>query len=207
MMAAKLRIDLSQGLIEVEGSEAFILELYSDFKHRLSQTTPNIIEPSKPALSEAPHSPQLDPLISSHAPATPKPTPAAKTSTTSNQRKSKRSRKEEPKLLSDLDLNQGSLGRLKDFHARYAPKTNMEHNLIFTYFLKDGLNLEEITEDHLFTCYRTVQVKIPKALRQSVLDTAERKGWVDTDTTGAIRLTTIGRNHMEHDLAKSTDPE
>jgi hypothetical protein len=99
-------------------------------------------------------------------------------------------------------LNQGALGRLKDFHAKFVVKTNYEQNLVFTYFLKDGLGLEEIDEDHLFTCYRTLGIKIPKALRQSVLDTASTRGWVDTDITGMIRLTTVGRNYIEHDLAR-----
>ncbi|AZD66021.1 hypothetical protein SAMN04489802_4371 [Pseudomonas chlororaphis] len=205
MTAAKLRIDLSIGLIEVEGSEAFILELYGDFKDRISKPALSTTQPPQPLLpspelvnSESVETPQVS---ATKASAAPKPVAAAAS------RKPKRSKKEEPKLLTDLDLNQGTLGRLKDFHAKYALKTNMEHNLVFAYFLKDGLGLEEVGEDHLFTCYRTVGIKIPRALRQSVLDTAQTKGWIDTDATGLIWLTTVGRNHIEHDLAKVTDTE
>jgi hypothetical protein len=209
MTAAKLRIDLSLGLIEVEGSEAFILELYSDFKERISHPAPLAIQSSKAVIGESSDSVEPETLETYKAAAAPKASPApnvaTKTAATNGARKPKRSRKEEPKLLTDLDLNQGKLGRLKEFHAKYAPKTNMEQNVIFTYFLKDGLGLDEISEDHLFTCYRTVGIKIPKALRQSVLDTAQTRGWVDTDATGLIRLTTVGRNHIEHDIAKNAD--
>lgn len=205
MTAAKLRIDLSLGLIEVEGSEAFILELYGDFKERISHPAPLAIQSSKPVIAESSELDEPEPLKTYNAPASAKTIPVAKTAATNGARKPKRSRKEEPKLLTDLDLNQGQLGRLKEFHGKYAPKTNMEQNLIFTYFLKDGLGLDEVSEDHLFTCYRTVGIKIPGALRQSVLDTAQTKGWVDTDATGLIRLTTVGRNYIEHDIAKNAD--
>lgn len=205
MTAAKLRIDLSMGLIEVEGSEAFILELYGDFKDRISKPALGVTQPPQPFLPP-PKAADSESVGIPHVSAT-KTSVAQKLVAAAASRKPKRSKKEEPKLLTDLDLNQGTLGRLKDFHAKYALKTNMEHNLVFAYFLKDGMGLEEIGEDHLFTCYRTVGIKIPRALRQSVLDTAQTKGWIDTDATGVIRLTTVGRNHIEHDLAKVTDAE
>ena len=31
----KIRIDLSQGIIEAEGSEKFVLSIYSDFKEKI----------------------------------------------------------------------------------------------------------------------------------------------------------------------------
>lgn len=205
MTAAKLRIDLSMGLIEVEGSEAFILELYGDFKDRISQSALGVTQPPQPLVQPTqtvdPAAAEIPQVSVAKASMALKPVAAVAS------RKLKRSKKEEPKLLTDLDLNHGTLGRLKDFHAKYALKTNMEHNLVFAYFLKDGMGLEEIGEDHLFTCYRTVGIKIPRALRQSVLDTAQTKGWIDTDATGLIRLTTVGRNHIEHDLAKVNDAE
>lgn len=191
MTAAKLRIDLSQGLIEVEGSEAFILELYGDFKDRFSSITL-----PAPATSETKPPQASPPPIQEISP----PVPAKKSVQPVSRAKTKRSGKEEPKFLGDLDLSIGSLGRLKEFHARYLAKTNYEHNLIFVYYLKEGTGLDEVSEDHIFTCYRTVQVKIPGALRQSLIDT-KTKGWIVVEG-GSVRLTTAGRNHLEHDLAK-----
>lgn len=203
MSVAKLKIDLSQGMIEVEGSEALILELYSDFKDRFKHMPISSIQPKLSPTEVGMDVPQAEPIAALPAPTAPAKVTTATKSSTSAPRKVKRPSKEEPKLLSDLDLNQGPLGRLKEFHAKYAPKTNMEQNLIFTYFLRDGLGLEEISEDHLYTCYRAVSVKVPKALRQSVLDTANTKGWLGTDSTGTIKLTTAGRNHIEHDMEKA----
>lgn len=192
MTAAKLRIDLSQGLIEVEGSESFILELYGDFKDRFSSIT----LPAA-ATTEVPQAQTLSVPNQETSPSPPSPKPAQ----SGSRSKAKRVGKEEPKLLPDLDLTQGSLGRLKEFHAKFSPKSNFEHNLIFVYYLKDSLSLEDVSEDHLFTCYRAVQVKVPGALRQSILDT-KAKGWLAVEGS-LIRLTTVGRNHLEFDLTKA----
>ncbi|MDH4656011.1 hypothetical protein [Pseudomonas sp. BN606] len=205
MTAAKLRIDLSQGLIEVEGTEDFILEIYGDFKERLGQVAPSTPTPVSRTVEAPIPLQEPTPVVPSTASTSKATKPAAPRA--SNSSPSRKVKRNEPKFLSDLDLTKGKLGRLKDFHGTYAPKTNMEHNLIFTYFLKDGLDFEEINEDHLFTCYRATSIKIPKALRQSVLDTAQTKGWVETDPTGVIRLTIAGRNHLEHDLAKNVPTE
>jgi hypothetical protein len=192
MTAAKLRIDLSQGLIEVEGSESFILELYGDFKDRFSgMSLPTGATTEMTQVLSTP----IPVEEVSVAKATQKPSQSGARS------KPKRPSKEEPKLLPDLDLTQGVLGRLKEFHARYVIKTNYEHNLVFVYYLKEGLGLDEVSEDHLFTCYRSVQVKIPGALRQSILET-KGKGWLAVDA-GLIRLTTVGRNHVDFDLTKA----
>lgn len=196
MTTAKLRIDLSQGLIDVEGSEGFILQLYADFKERLAL-------PGHIAIA-APQPTQTNERPVEKASALPPPT--EKASPVSAKPKSKRIAKDEPKFLSDYDLINSTLGKLKDFHSQYNAKTNYQNNLIFIYYLTDGKNLEEITVDHLLTCYRNVGIKIPKALRQSVLDTQNRHGWIASEATG-IRLTTAGRNHIEHDMHKHVEPE
>ena len=49
-MASKLKIDLSQGVLEVEGSESFVKTIYNDFKaHFIEEETPEEVEPVKPA--------------------------------------------------------------------------------------------------------------------------------------------------------------
>lgn len=199
MTAARLRIDLSQGLIEVEGSEGFILEIYGDFKEKLAQSSSTTTRAITQAVAAPSHpaGPANTPSIAS---GTRKPAQSTKAGPSVSAKKQKR----EPKFLGDLDLTLGKLGRLKDFYAQYAPKTNMENNLIFTYYFNEGQGIDEITEDHLMTAYRTVGVKIPKALRQSVLDTSSTRGWVDTDSSCAVRLTVSGRNHIEHDMVKSS---
>src|SRR6185436_4855839 len=48
-MASKLKIDLSQGVLEVEGSESFVKTIYNDFKaHFIEDEVAEAVEPAKP---------------------------------------------------------------------------------------------------------------------------------------------------------------
>lgn len=96
---------------------------------------------------------------------------------------------------------------LSEFYAKYSPKNNYEKNLIFTYWLKEIAGLSEVSEDHIFTCYRHVSVRTPSAFRQSLFDTSKRKGWIDTADTDDLKVTISGVNHLEHDLSGAADPE
>jgi hypothetical protein len=41
---------------------------------------------------------------------------------------------------------------------------------------------------------------VPGALRQSLLDTSFKKGWIDTKSMENITITTHGENLVEHEL-------
>ena len=82
-------------------------------------------------------------------------------------------------------------------------KSNFERNLIFTYYLKQVIGVDKVNLDHIFTCYRNVGQKIPKALEQSMRDTAKDRGWVDIDDLESIDVPVGGINHIEHDMAKA----
>lgn len=107
------------------------------------------------------------------------------------------------KMVNDLDLSgAGGTDRLKDFFSQYKISTNYERNLVFAYYLQHRLNLQSITIDHIFTCYRDVGVKVPSALQQSLWDTSKHKGWLNTSNGESITVTVPGMNHLEHDLKK-----
>lgn len=178
-MDAKLRIDLSQRTLEVEGSEAFVREIYSDFKERISaisQVTPKKTNEKKEAKAEEPTPPK-----GKHRPL----------------------KREALSIVKELNLaEQGDKPSLKDFYSEYTPSNNFERNLIFVYYLQNIAKLTAITTNHIFTCYRHVGVKIPGAFKQSLWDTASQKGWIDTGSLEDIKLTTQGINYIEHDMAK-----
>jgi len=189
-MNTKLKIDLSLGILEVEGSESFVKHIYDDFKDNITTQKPAVSTP--PAAAQTPHNP-----------APPK-KPKAKKPAATNTSTAKLKTKKIPALLKDLDLSgSGDKPSLKDFYSDYDHKTNFERNLIFTYYLKEVLNTEKVTLDHIFTCYRNVGQKIPKALEQGMRDTAKDRAWVDIDDLDDIKVPVAGMNHIEHDLAKS----
>ena len=178
-MDTKLRIDLSQRTLEVEGSEVFVREIYSDFKDRISaisQVTPKKTNEKQEAKTEAPTPPKG---------------------------KRRQLKKETLSIVKDLNLaGQGDKPSLKDFYSNYTPSNNLERNLIFVYYLQNIAKVTAIITNHVFTCYRHVGVKIPGAFKQSLWDTASQKGWIDTSSLEDIKLATQGINYIEHDIAK-----
>lgn len=187
MSIAKLKIDLAHGVIDAEGSEEFVLSVYRDFKEKLdglrqapsvntqhtqSNTTQNIQE-----------------------------TPPKKYA--SSGQKGKKTGKTNPSFVKDLDLSGGGkFERLKDFYSKYEAKSNLDKNLIFLYYLQHKIGMSGINTDHVFSCYREVGSKVPEALRQSLIDTANRKGWIDTSNTEDIKVSISGVNFIEHDMQK-----
>jgi hypothetical protein len=202
MTNSKLRIDLPQGLIEVEGSEAFVLSVYSDFKDRLAAQSANrTAPPLNPATGSTGAGNE------SERRPTGRKSKARAASQTAGTPKSRKGVRDGQSIVKELDLTKGKHGRLKDFYAKYDLKTNMERNLVFVYYMQNELDLTGITDNHVFTCYRDVSAKLPGALRQSLADTASRNGWLDTSDMENIRLATQGINFLEHDLPKAGTKE
>lgn len=185
MTDSKIKIDLLQGLLEVEGNEAFVKSIYEDFKERM-QATQSI---SKNLMSDKPKT------------NAPKPTSL-------NPKSSKRKTNSNiPSLVKNLDLKGGNGGKsLSDFYNQYVPNSNLEKNLVFAYYLQQESKLNPITVDHIFTCYRNISgIKIPRALQQSLIDTARNKGWLDTASLLDIKVPIAGINHIEHDMKKASE--
>ncbi|HVD97007.1 MAG TPA: hypothetical protein VNB90_02310 [Cytophagaceae bacterium] len=90
--------------------------------------------------------------------------------------------------------------KLKDFYNKYSPKNFFEKNLLFVYYLKEIINVETITPDHIYSCYKHTGQKVPGNLYQSLVDTGIRKGWIDTKNTSNIGLLIHGENYVEHEM-------
>jgi hypothetical protein len=182
-MPAKLRIDLLQGIVEVEGTEELVVRVYDDFKEHLSQTGVQ----RKPAAKVN--------------------MPAAQTNQSDgkdSKRKPRGTRKEAHSVVGDLDLsNKGGKQSLKEFHAEHTAKSNMDCNLLFVYYLKNVAKLGSISTAHVYTCYKQLQMRVPNALEQSLIDTKRKKSWLETSDLTNITLTTLGENHVEHDMKKA----
>lgn len=183
-MNTKIRIDLTQGIIEAEGNEDFVKSIYNDFKERLDG--PKNFKPK--TTQTLPSKTQSKPPVKDKNESTPK-------------RKVAHSN---PKMVNDLDLS----GRdcetsLKDFYAQYKVKSNFEKNLIFLYYLKNVMNEVKVGIDHIFTCYRNINgIKIPGNLEQSIRDTRTKKSWIDYKKIEDLSLIVHGINYVEHDMKK-----
>jgi hypothetical protein len=185
----KLRIDLNEGTLEVEGEEGFVLGVYNDFKEQLSKNSS-----TQPAFKKAEDPHKVDTTSSR--------TSSKNAKIVSAKQKNTGSRTM-PSIVKDLDLSskQGKKS-LREFHAEKSPHTAMENNALFVYHLRNNLKMDGIGIDHIYTCYKEVNVRPPAALKQSLVDTANRKGWIDTTSLDKITLSLRGETFIDHDLPK-----
>jgi hypothetical protein len=109
-----------------------------------------------------------------------------------------------PTFLTDFDFRPSNKESLKDFYQKYNAKSNLEKNLIFTYYLQNIAAVDNITVSHIFSCYRHMGFKVP-LFPQTLIDTKIRKGWIDTSNSNNLKVTREGMNFLEHDMPKKDD--
>jgi hypothetical protein len=184
-MSAKLKIDIKQGVLEVDGSEEFVTKIYNDYKDRLSAIAPsqNTSHSGNGSRSSAPE------ILA-----------------TENKKRSPVSRNKTgapPTIVKELDLapRNGQPG-LKDFAAPYNPGSAKEWNLLFLYYMVKNERANPVSQDHIYSCYKAMGVRPPEAFSQSMFDTASKKGWIDSKSLSDIKLTIAGENFMDHDFPK-----
>jgi hypothetical protein len=213
-MTTKLKIDLSQGVLEVEGSETFVKAIYADFKAHfvgqngaaevsalverprrrrtktaktVTETVPVAVEVVVPPLT--PEVVAEPPVQSSTLEPTPEPMPPPITPTYH--------------YIEDLKLGAGEgHPSLVKFMDAKLPVTNEERNLVFLYYLQHILKVKPITLDHIYTCYRAAKIRAPLNLENSLRTTAEQRGWIKTNQNGNITVTSEGKQYTEKQLPK-----
>lgn len=105
-------------------------------------------------------------------------------------------------LVTSLNLSPNGKESLKDFLNKRNIKSAMELNALFVYYLEKVIGCSEITPDHVYTCYKTVNKRYPSKLRQSLADTKRLKVWIDTSDMGNLKIAPNGENFIEHDSLK-----
>ncbi len=103
----------------------------------------------------------------------------------------------------DRELNlrgDKSIPSFKTFFAEKQPKGAQEFNTVAVYYLQKTIGLENISLNHVYTCYNEASKKPPVAFKQSFTDTKNKKGWVEFTTTGSLHMPHRGVMFVEHDL-------
>lgn len=179
---ARLNLNIKEGTLEVEGEETFVATVYADFKEQLAigVASRNLaVQPSTASIS----------------------TNEASVTEPKQAKKPRGSKsKESFTILKDLDLSDKANSQsLREFYDAKKPGNAMERNVVFVYYLKMIAGVEVITLDHVYSCYKNVEAKVP-SLRQSLRDTAFHKGYIDTSSLDSIKLGIPGENFVEQDL-------
>lgn len=106
-------------------------------------------------------------------------------------------------ILKDLNLRNGDGQSFKEFVEEKNPSSAIDFNAVAVYFLKETLELEGVTINHINTCYKEVKRKPPGDLLQSIRDTSSNKyGYIDNADSSDIKMPHIGASFVEHDLPK-----
>lgn len=186
-MNSKLSVNITNGTLEVEGSEDFVKEIYKDFKELIEKA--NLPTPD-PKVDDIPETKEKEKIKKTS------------TKTVSTGTKAKTKPTGDVKFLTDLNLRPKGKDSLKDFAAKYDIKSGEELTLMIVYYLKEILKEQKVTINHIFTAYRELGEKIPQHFRQTLTNQKNRKNWIDVTDWEDIKYTIPGMNHMEHDIAK-----
>lgn len=190
-MQSKLQIDLSQGIVNIEGDADLVREIYRDLKDQLLSGAPAPRTGATPSGDKD----------SDDAGADVKPKSKRRVSSrkkTEGESNGSGVNADAPKLDRDLDTS-----GLLAFFGQYEHKNHSEKILTFLHFLTDKLDIEAPNTDQVFTCYVKANERVPKAFKQAFRDTSGKSfGYIDFKSPTDIRVTTAGTNHFKFDLKK-----
>jgi hypothetical protein len=216
-MTTKLKIDISQGLLEVEGSEAFVRSIYVDFKThfagiegeekvkairrgrkaatKATPAPPKVTEAEAPPIPEPavvlPEAPPPEPVVVAPVEGAPPallPQPPRPEATASPYT-----------YLKELELGpQPDHPSLVDFMDSKFPITNEERNIVFLYYLQHMLNIKPVTVDHIYTCYRVAKIRAPLNIEKAL----NQHDWIKIAKNGQLTLSSTGKGYVEKQLPK-----
>jgi len=108
----------------------------------------------------------------------------------------------ECQIDSSLNLKPKDKKSLTDFYNEFLIKKTIERNLVFVYYLERILGIQQITVNHIFTCYKEIKANIPSSLYQRLTNTKSLTGWIDTSNMNDIKITATGINHLEQNMIR-----
>lgn len=197
-MTTKLKIDLTQGILEVEGSETFVKAIYSDFKVHFIGDEAGEMLGSKTRRGR-PRSTRTNPEKKSSLAVEPNSSTSSEAETSAEPEPAKPVHR----FLEDLPLTAGEgRGALVEFMDLKFPITNEERNLVFLYYMQHILKIKPITVDHIYTCYRAAKIRVPLNLESSLETTVNQRRWIKKTKTGRLSVTPSGKLYVEKQLPK-----
>jgi hypothetical protein len=183
--STKLLINLKEGIVEVEGAEEFVRDVYNDFKERVSKPIP--FAPAPPA--------QIEQLSDGQEAGS---EPASRTRAkhrrpVATTGKSGESVNYKPKFNNEINLS-----GLAEFYENYKPSTHNEKIVVFAAFLRDSLGKSLCTSDDIFTCYFTMRgkTKTPEAFLQAFRTCQARTHYIKYVSPTHIEVTIPGDNFL-----------
>jgi hypothetical protein len=193
---AKFKIDVKQGIVELEGSVNFVdkhLDKFEEiFKSTIKQTMAQGIIHSLtnnnnvPALQQQSSEKKLDisklELVKAH-----------------NNKHATKQSSSLPPIPVDLKANGNKVG-LRELYAEKKPANHYEKTVVFVYYLTKINKQAEIKYGEILSCYEEVDEKKP-SIADIIKNSIRYKGWLEQGSGKFItRLTISGENFVKFDL-------
>ena len=194
---AKFKIDVKQGVVELEGSETFVdkhLDKFEEiFTSAIKQTmTQGVI-----------HSITDDNVSALQQNSEPKSNVSklelAKANNNSNNKHATKQSPNLPPIPVDLKANAKKVG-LREFYTEKNPSNHYENTVVFVYYLTKINKQTEVKYGEILSCYEEVGEKKP-SITDIIKNTIRYKGWLEPGSSKFItRLTISGENFVKFDL-------
>lgn len=112
---------------------------------------------------------------------------------------------EQPKQVSDL-FPKEKIEDFKNFIDEKTPSNHQEYYTTFAYWIKQKLDLKDVSINEMWTAYKIIGVRPPKKLIQVFRDTKKLKMWFENTQgkKGRYFITSVGETFVEHDLPAKT---
>jgi hypothetical protein len=193
MSMTRVKMNLSEGSIELEGTEAFVTRYLDEFKVLIVDGRVKQAEPEKGVIKRAPVSKQK-----------------AKAKQVENTDKPERKQKKgAPKVTAEkLNLHGGSnTPSLKDFFEEKKPgRANGDQIAVIGYYITELLGNKTFSEGQVEYAYKMLKLKRPGHLHQIMINNKIEKDYYEQDdeTTASWSLTRTGEIYVNDQLPAVT---
>lgn len=193
MGEVKAHLDLTQCVFEFEGDKDFVVKELVELRELVKAG----LLPVQPAVSEDEQvvaECDVNASESGGADLADSSTPLAK--------KNKQRKVQPPKIL-NLDFRGNGRVALQGYAEEKKPTSDADKFVVIAHWLKTELNLDDVGNDHIYTCFKALKWRIPKDIAQGFRNAKNRLGaFGNGATAGTFRLTTVGENRATLDLPR-----
>jgi|TARA_B100001971_G_scaffold10490_1_gene8498 hypothetical protein len=172
--AAKAKINMNEGIIEVEGSEDFIIKLLDKYGKKFVNESVTVKASKKKSLQKDSKNVRQETMMKKHVDQKPIP------------------------INLEGDEHSPSLSEL---YAKKSPQTHQEAVTFFLYYVTKYLGIQNVHMGHIVSCYDEVNAKKPLQIERLFQEIKIFTGWLESgDLPQTAKITISGENFVENDL-------